>query len=217
MIKIDLHTHSVGSYDGGLSRADYAKIAETEKLDVIAITDHRSLDAAKDIIKQSKTKHLILGQEMRTTQGEMIGLFLKKTIPDGLSPQETAQAIRKQRGFILIPHPMDKHRDGMNFETLGQITEYIDAIEAFNGRTIGKPNPEIRHWAKQHNIPIVACSDAHGRSGIGWTYTMISGIPSTANELRECLEDGAKHVYERPPLRSFLAPKYNRLKKLMVK
>ena len=95
MLKIDLHTHSVGSYDGGLSLDDYKQVIERGKADVIAITDHGTIDVAKQYAKDRALRHsLIIGQEVRTTRGEIIGLFLKKPITDGQTPLETVQAIR---------------------------------------------------------------------------------------------------------------------------
>ncbi len=215
MIKIDLHTHSRASNDGGISLNNYKIAIDSGKLDVVAVTDHSDIENAKIIAADAVLKgNVIVGQEIKTSVGEIIGLFLNKQINDGMSADETVLQIKKQHGFVIIPHPEDPHRNGMSLEDMETIVEDIDAVEVFNGRQIGRQNPDIRHWARQHNLAVIASSDAHSPAGLGWTFTVVDSIPTSADELRETLNEKSKPIYERPPLRAFLAPKLNRLSKL---
>ena len=214
MVKADLHTHSIDSHDGGISYRSYIELLEAERLDVIAITDHSSIGFAQKIANdEAWGKHIIVGQEIMTTEGEIIGLFLNKLIADGDSPKDTVRQIRLQDGFVLVPHPEDKHRSGLSIETMDRLVEDIDAVEAHNGRQFGKPKADVRHWAKQNNVAIVACSDAHSKLGVGRTYTMLESAPDSAQELREQLANKSRLAHDKPPLLSLLAPKLNRLRR----
>lgn len=214
MIKVDLHTHSVASPDGGLTTEQYNKLIGSSAIDCLAVTEHGNTTTATELSTTFKENgEIIAGQEVLTTHGEIIGLFLAQKISDGLSPQETVVEIKKQGGFVLIPHPEDRHRNGLDAEIMDTIVEDIDAIETINGRQIGKPKVDIKHWAKQNNIPGVAASDAHSMSGVGRTYTMLREIPKNSEDLRRLLSEKTRLVHERPRIRSYLAPKFNRLRR----
>ena len=74
MYKVDLHTHSQASPDGGIRPEQYAQALATEKLDFIAITDHDRIDFALGMQKALGNK-IIVGQEITTSVGELIGLY----------------------------------------------------------------------------------------------------------------------------------------------
>ena len=213
MVRVDLHTHSKGSGDGGISSESYGELLKSSQIDCFAITDHQDIDYAKATQETlNDDLNIIVGQEIKTTHGEIIGLFLNALIPDQLSPEDTVREIRKQSGFCLIPHPEDKYRSGLSFETMDSIREDIDAIEIFNGRTIGKPNADLKHWARSNNVPGISSSDAHSASGVGRSYTELSEVPISSEHLRELLTDQFRPIYERPALRSYLAPEFNRMR-----
>lgn len=104
--KIDLHTHSIISHDGGLTAQQYTKLIESKMLDYIAITDHNETQFAR-IMQQKLGSKIIIGEEIATTEGEIIGLHLKQTIPKGMTPEETVRAIKQQNGLVYIPHPFE--------------------------------------------------------------------------------------------------------------
>src|SRR3989337_574007 len=123
--KIDLHTHSIISHDGGLSAEHYTNIIEKRILDFIAITDHNETRFAR-IMQQKLGQRIIVGEEIGTTEGEIIGLFLQNTIPGGLTPEKTVQEIKAQNGLVYIPHPFETFRKGLQRDTLERIVKYID-------------------------------------------------------------------------------------------
>lgn len=218
MIKIDLHTHSTDSHDGGLKEKDYKKLIDSSQLDLIAITDHGSIEMAKQLSRKPMLKeHILVGQELMTDRGELIGLFLKKKIDDGLTLRDTVDAIRKQKGFIIVPHPLDKRRSSLKLDDMDEIASDIDAVEVLNGRALTQTTKELRHWARQNGCALIASSDAHSYSGAGRTYTMVSSAPRNSEDLRNILSDHAKPVFDYPPLRAYLAPKLNRLRKKFLK
>ena len=113
-----------------------------------------------------------------------------------MSVSDTIRAIKLQDGLVVIPHPLDKYRSGLDLADMDAVITQIDAVETLNGRTIGKPNLELAHWAKAHGIATVASSDAHTKSGLGRTYTQIDMAPSGAAELLESLSEHGRLVYE---------------------
>ena len=108
MFRIDLHTHSLGSPDGAITTNQYRKVLLSGRLDYIAITDHDDTNFAKSVKKAlgaELSDRIIVGQEITTKAGELIGLFLTQTVPAGLTLRETAKAIHQQGGLVYVPHP----------------------------------------------------------------------------------------------------------------
>lgn len=209
MYKIDLHTHSIASPDGSISQEEYGRILESEALHAVAITDHDQVDFAlrmRDILGEK----IIVGQEITTRDGEIIGLFLQERVTPGLSAKETAVAIHTQGGLVYIPHPFETVRKGISQVTLDSIIDEVDIVEAYNGRALlQNRGPQATTWARMHQKPIVSSSDAHGLKGLGATYTLIKKRPSRDNLLKQLAQ--AQHAMQRPPLYSLLYPKANRL------
>lgn len=210
MIKIDLHTHSVLSPDGGLTLNDYQKLLADKRLDCIAITDHDAIDFAIEAHNKLGSK-IIVGQEITTQQGEIIGLFLNSKVKPHTDLKTAINEIKKQDGIVYIPHPLETVRKGLNSKSLNSILDDIDIIEAFNGRAFFQnKGPEATAWAKINNIVICSSSDAHGKNGIGASNTSISQMPTSRNLVK--LLGNARLQTNRPPLHSLFYPKLNRLR-----
>jgi hypothetical protein len=210
MIRIDLHTHSNGSPDGGIHIHEYKKILDESVLDCIAITDHDAIDQAVMIQKQLGDR-IIVGQEISTQDGEIIGLFLTQKINPGLNAKDTATAIKAQGGLVYIPHPFETVRKGISKVTLDSIANEVDIIEVHNGRAVFQnKGPQAITWARLHNVIGAASSDAHGFKGLGTTYTSIAKMPSRKTLIT--LLQKARLTTKRPPLLSLLYPKINRLR-----
>lgn len=209
MLKIDLHTHSIESPDGSLKPEDYIQFIKQNKLDIIAITDHNSIGLALELSK--KNANIIVGEEIMTSEGEIIGLYLEKLIKPGLSPEETCKLIKKQNGLVYIPHPFEKVRSGISLETLNSIKKYVDIIEYFNGRALIQHSKQILDWAKINHVVLANSSDAHGINGLGYCYSNIDKKPKSAKNLLELLEE-ASLSYSRPKILAYLEPKLNKFK-----
>lgn len=216
MFKTDLHTHSAASPDGGISPRQYAKALETGLLDYIAITDHDRIDFAVSLQKTLGDK-IIVGEEITTSEGEIIGLFLKERVIPGLTALETAHAIRRQGGLIYIPHPFETIRNGITNETLDQIAELVDIVEVYNGRAVFQNfSPESAVWAKTNVKAGAASSDAHGFKGLGGSYSVLAEVPS--RDSLTTLLNMERLTHGRPPLYTLLYPKLHRVaKKLRVR
>lgn len=215
MFKIDLHTHSTASHDGGITFDQYAKALSTNLLDVIAVTDHNHIDFAVGLQKQLGDR-IIVGEEILTTGGEIIGLYLTTRIKPGLSPLETIKQIKDQGGLVYIPHPFESIRKGLTVGALEELVDYLDIIEVCNGRAfLQNRSAQTVIWAKLNRINGAASSDAHGFKGLGKTYTRVKVLP-TSNELVQVIAAGTP-VTERPNLRALLYPRYHRLRKKLKK
>ncbi len=211
MYKIDLHTHSVASPDGGISQDEYMNLLEDGTLDYVAITDHNTIDFARQMNKLLGDK-IIVGEEIMTREGEIIGLFLKEQVQAGLSAKETMQAIKKQKGLVYVPHPLETVRSGVQMEVLEACVDLIDIIESYNGRGVFQnKGPETTTWARLNHKPYAAASDAHGLKGVGRAFSAIKNVPSAQN-LAEQINLGHLTMH-RPPLHTLLYPKANRLRR----
>lgn len=215
MYAVDLHTHSYASPDGCLKAEDYKRILAAGRLHAIAVTDHDRIDAAL-LLRKQLGDAIIVGEEISTTQGEIIGLYLTKPIPAGLTAAATVAAIRAQKGLVYIPHPFERLRHGVSATTLQTIAEQVDIIEIHNGRASldAKPKQAVE-WALQNKIAMAASSDAHGPIGWGKTASLIDAMPS-----RDSLASLLMHAdfkKGKVGLRGRTYPKLNRLRKRGVR
>lgn len=211
MYRVDLHTHSVASPDGGLSADQYQKAIDNGIVDCVAITDHNHIDFAL-AMQQRLGEHIIVGEEIMTTDGEIIGLFLEKEIPAGLSAEQAIQQIKDQGGMVYIPHPFESVRHGLHPAAMEQQVELVDIVEICNGRAfLQNKSEQTVVWTRLNNKIGAASSDAHGLKGLGRTYTLLQAMP-TQQTLLKLLSSGAT-VTDRPGIRALLYPKYHRLRK----
>ncbi len=162
------------------------KTAIRKGLDVLCITDHNTITGALKVKKYAndlKDIEIVIGEEVSTTEGEMIGLFLQERIELGLSAEETARRIHDQGGIVIAPHPFSPH-----CHCLGHKIQYLDldGIEVFNAI---HRDPYSNALASRKNA---ACgkartggSDAHSVEMVGNAYTTFSG--SSADELRKSI------------------------------
>lgn len=211
--KIDLHTHSIQSKDGGISLKEYQQTLDSGKLDYIAITDHNEIDNTLKIHKKIG-EQIIPGEEIKTKQGEVIGLFLKRRIKPGQQFAKTLDLIHQQGGITYLPHPFDTRRSGANFETIRKNLDKIDIIERFNSRII-TPGvyKKIEHFFENEGKakPYAAGSDAHSVWELGNTYTIIED-KLTRDNIEQQLETPSMRNKTVTPI-GFAAPAWNKIQK----
>jgi predicted metal-dependent phosphoesterase TrpH len=193
---VDLHCHTSASFDSIARPAAVARVAAARGLSHLAITDHGTIDgalAARDVAPEGLT--ILVGQEIRTTAGDLIGVFLERAIPGVLTPQDAVAAVREQGGLIGIPHPYDRFRGSMGrgreSSDLLELASSVDWIEAWNARIIvGDGNTRAAELAASVGRPGVAVSDAHTTMEVGVASTVLTGDPSTPEGLRAALAAG---------------------------
>ena len=132
-VRVDLHSHTMWSGDSTTTPDEIERAVVESGLDVLCITDHNAVKGAQQLAS-SLSCRVIVGEEMKTHAGELIGLFLTERVPMGIPPAEAARAIRAQGGVVYVPHPFDPMRRPMQRDALEEaIAEgWIDAIEGFN-------------------------------------------------------------------------------------
>lgn len=208
--KIDLHTHSIVSHDGGITDRQYVKALQ-KKLDFVAVTDHNVI--SPNLASQpGLDKEIIVGEEISTTEGDIAGLFLKTAVAPGLSLGETIRAIKDQGGLVYVPHPYEKFRRGLQQKELEAHKKDFDIIEVFNARSRNRLYSELAtHFARSNNIAMASSSDAHGFLGLGGAYTEIAEEPTREN-LVEQLRQGTLAV-KYAPVPAYFYPVVNKVRK----
>ncbi|MCH7836555.1 MAG: PHP domain-containing protein [Chloroflexi bacterium] len=169
-LRIDLHTHTHYSPDGITSPQRLVQACVRKGITCVAVTDHNTIHGAL-AVKEIAPFRVIVGEEIRSAEGEIIGLFLSEEVPPGLSAQDTIERIRSQGGLVSLPHPTDRFRGGVGAEGLAHLAPLVDIVEVMNARTtLGRDNDEAARLAGEHGLVAVAVSDAHSPWEIGRVY-----------------------------------------------
>jgi predicted metal-dependent phosphoesterase TrpH len=174
--KLDLHVHTAHSACSAfLPVRKIEKIALRRGLNGVAITDHNSIEGALELKAMARKIQVIVAEEIKTREGEIIGYFLSEKIPAGLPVQETILEIRQQGGLVSIPHPFDTLRTSrITREALEEIIADVDMIEVFNSRDVfQKPDPAFIEKAERIGVIPVAGSDSHQPWEIGKSYAIM--------------------------------------------
>ncbi len=168
MLKADLHTHTYFSPDGLMSPEKYVQTCLKRRISCVAVTDHNAIGGALAVQKLASFK-VIIGEEVESAEGEIIGLFLQEEVLAGLSPEETMQRIKEQGGLVCIPHPFDRLRGTRLAEAaLMRILARVDIVEALNARTtLRDDNERAARFAEEHGLAMSAGSDAHTARELG--------------------------------------------------
>ncbi len=173
MYKFDLHVHSFYSKDSIIDTKKAIIVSKKKGLSGIAITDHNTIKGGVETKKNCRDDFIIIiGSEIKTDQGDMIGLFLNEEIKSHNS-FDVVDEIKDQGGLVVLPHP---YRISNNIDL--NLVSKVDAIEIFNARSNHKTNDKAETLAKEHNSPMIAGSDAHFYGEIGVVRTVFSDISS---------------------------------------
>jgi predicted metal-dependent phosphoesterase TrpH len=199
----DFHIHTRFSRDSRLGEVDFIARAVERGLTHVAITNHNNVEGAiavRDKVAEmglSDRLTVILGEEVSTADGELVGLFLERTIPRGLSANETADEIHQQGGLVSVPHPFDPFRASHIREgPLGSLAEAgkIDMVEVFNCRvTLQRHNQAAAELAARYGIPGIAASDSHSGLEVAMAFNAMPAFES-AEELRSSLLENEWHA-----------------------
>jgi hypothetical protein len=199
----DFHIHTRFSRDSILAEEKFVRTAIARGLTHVAVTNHNNVEGAMAV--RDKVRELgltdqltvILGEEISSADGEIVGLFLSRTIPRGLSADETADAIHAQGGLVSIPHPFDPFRASHIREVpLTALAEAgkIDAVEVYNSRvTLQRHNQAAAEFAHRYGIPGIAASDSHSSFEIAMSCNILPRF-ETAAELKAVLPENEWHA-----------------------
>jgi len=171
LLKADLHIHTEYSMDCSMPLEQVISRCLETGINCVAVADHGTAEGAlkmQDIAPFA----VVVAEEILTPDGEIMGMFLKETIPSGLSVEQTISRIKAQGGLVCIPHPCDKLRQSaLNNKMLEELAEQIDVIEVFNSRSLlPGASTKAQVFAEKYGIPKSAGSDAHTPNEIGNAY-----------------------------------------------
>lgn len=201
LARIDLHCHSSASYDGGVDPVRLLVLCRERGLTHVAITDHETLDGA--LAAQAANVEgitLIIGEEVRTADGDLILLFVNEPVPGGLSLEETVRRARQQGCLIGLPHAFDAYRPSVGVGAVRQnelqgLAAIADYVEVHNGRVRDEhANARASDLARQFGLPQVAATDCHTEPEIGTCYAELPGAPRSVGELRAALVSATMRV-----------------------
>jgi predicted metal-dependent phosphoesterase TrpH len=172
-MKCDFHVHTGYSFDSNSSPKEIVDKAIEEGINCLAITDHSEIKGAFEAIEHAKGKPILIipGIEVKSKEGDILGLNVKEKIPNGLSAKETIRRIKERGGFVVIPHPF-----GLFCKFRGNLKELIkeiDAIEILNASIFGNGNEIAKEFAKENNLPFTVGTDSHFPNFIGKCYLEI--------------------------------------------
>ncbi len=178
---IDLHCHTSASFDSLAKPADVVRAAHERGLTHLVISDHDRIEGAlagRDAAPDGLT--VIIGEEVKTADGDLICAFLTEAIAPGMSAVETVAAAREQGALVGIPHPFDRMRGSLLKDArMATLATLVDWVEIHNARLVGKGNETAAEFAREHGLPGVAVSDAHSVMEVGVAYSALDGDPST--------------------------------------
>ena len=168
-INADLHVHSSFSKDCVSPVESILATAREIGLGALAIADHNEIEGAFLAQELADGDPLVIvAEEVKTAEGEVIGLFLKEAIPRGLSFDETLSLIKEQGGLVYVPHPFDAFRTTPSYRALVDNLHRIDVIEIYNAKVaLSSFNLSAERFAAKYNIVAGAGSDAHVLKGLG--------------------------------------------------
>ncbi len=189
MLKADLHIHTKYSMDCQTPLDKIISRCQELGINCIAIADHGTAEGGLEIQKIAPFK-VIVAEEILTTEGEIMGMFLKETIPSGITPREAVKRIREQDGLVNIPHPFETIRgSALKDRAIDEIAEDIDLMEVFNSRSPFPSNTnKARAFAAKHGIPGSAGSDAHSIQEIGNAYIEIPDFNNKEEFLKALMQ-----------------------------
>lgn len=172
VVRVDMHVHSMWSGDSTTTPDELHQMVVATDLDVVCVTDHHAIAGAIQLADVLPCR-VVIGEEVATHSGEIIGLFLSERVPQGLTARDTAVRIRDQGGVVYIPHPFDPMRRNLATPVLDELVAggLVDAIEVLNAKTsLTSLNDRAASYATDHGLLAGAGSDCHVPEALGAAY-----------------------------------------------
>lgn len=182
MGKADLHIHTIHS-DGSATVGEVLDRAVAAGLDTVAITDHNEVNGAFEAAKLAVSRNIpvrvVIGEEISTSDGHLVGLFLKQRIRPGLTAEATIEEIHRQGGLAVAVHPFSWWLKIFRCGGVGVKVEWLqlDAVEAVNGSLMEVPSNWYtgRFNRARTRLAELGGSDAHTAEAVGQAYTVFPG------------------------------------------
>jgi predicted metal-dependent phosphoesterase TrpH len=202
-VKAEFHCHTSYSKDSLMTIRSMISTCQRKGIQKLVITDHNNILGAS-IAHQLDPGRFIIGEEIMTQQGELLGIFVKYQVPAGLPALKAIELLHSQDAFISISHPFDILRQGhWNPDDLLKIVASIDAIEVFNSRCLNPHfNTLASEFAQRNRLLGTVGSDAHSTGEIGTATLTLPEFYDTPT-LRSALSMAQPHVRLSSPIVHF--------------
>jgi len=185
-LRVEFHCHTAISRDSSNRLPRLLQVAHQRGLDRLAITDHNTIANALRA-QEMDPELVIIGEEIKTTGGELLAFFVTRNVPKNVTPMIAIDLLKHQNAFISVAHPFDYRRSGWTVDELQEILPFLDAIEVFNSRCL-KPsaNQMALEFAEKNKLAKMVGSDAHSRVELGLATMKLPPFNS-ADELRQVI------------------------------
>jgi predicted metal-dependent phosphoesterase TrpH len=190
-VRVDLHLHSLYSHDGQSSLEELIQRCAECGLDRIALTDHNTMEGAR-VLAEMAPDLAIVGEEAKTREGEVIGLFITSRLPPFLRPEEVMDLIHGMGGLTYMPHPLDRHRAHFSAERIVELADRIDIIETYNAWCEPATNQAAARLASDLGKVHATGSDAHAAYELGRSWMEIEDYTNPQDFLDKLRH--ARHV-----------------------
>jgi predicted metal-dependent phosphoesterase TrpH len=205
-VRVDCHTHTRYSGDAVTVAEEVPRAGRAGGLDVVFVTDHHAVDGAFAAhgAQRDGDARIYIGEEIKTTKGEIIGLFLTERIPYVLPLEECAQRIRDQGGLVYAPHPFDKIRNSLGIAGLERLADagLLDIVEGFNAKIENDAlNVAAREFAVAGGFPLAAGSDAHDPFCLGSAAVLMPDFDGPARFLENLADSWLEGAFTPHSLR----------------
>jgi predicted metal-dependent phosphoesterase TrpH len=191
VLRVEFHCHTYYSDDSLSTPQALLEECQRKQIDRLVVTDHNSIGGALEA-QQLDPQRFIVGEEIRTTEGELLAFFVKEALPRGLLPGAAIKQLKAQGAFISVSHPMDRRR-GWQLPALLEILPFVDALETFNSRCMWPGwNKQALSFARQHDLPGTSGSDAHSLEEVGRATMMLEDFED-AEGLRRVIRQAVAH------------------------
>ena len=184
MLRVDLHLHSNYSHDGRSSVQQLIDRATECGLNRIALTDHNTFDGAAKLVRIAPELG-IAGEEIKTLEGEVIGLFITSRVQPFLRPEDAMDLIHGMGGLVYVPHPVDRHRSHFLPERVAALAGRIDIIETYNPWCDMGANQSAARLADELGKVRATGSDAHSTGELGLSWMEMEDFSSTEDFLEK--------------------------------
>jgi predicted metal-dependent phosphoesterase TrpH len=186
VLRVDLHLHSHFSHDGQSSLQQLIDRARECGIDRLALTDHNTVEGALELARIAPVL-AIVGEEAKTREGEVIGLFITGRLPPYMRPDEVMDLVHSMGGLVYLPHPLDPYRSHFRAERIVELADRIDIIETYNPWCDAAANRAATALAQDLGKVSATGSDAHAAEELGRSWMEMdeySGVADFLEKLR---------------------------------
>ena len=189
VLRVDLHTHTHYSPDSIMSPRWFVETCRRKGINCVAVTDHNTIRGAL-AVRELADFRVIVGEEIQTAAGQVLGLFLEEEVRPGLSPEETIERVRGMGGLVGVPHPYDLRGLALRHDEIVRLLPQIGFMEVLNARVLFPGiNEKARRLARELGLAASAGSDAHTPWELGRAYVEMPEFEGPGDFL-EALRNG---------------------------